>query len=127
MARLVEAAPGQPSARQRHRDDNVRVGEQLGPGLGQPPREQATRVVTVAKLQVVHQLAHDAVEARHGARAIVVGRVGRGCGGDHRAPDIEGQRDAEAIAQRRADEVDVRPAAWAYGVVRGEWPVVSKA
>ena len=36
--RLVEATSGQPSARQRHRDDDVGVGEQLAAGLGQPSR-----------------------------------------------------------------------------------------
>ena len=127
MADWLKRRAGQPSARQGYRDDNVRAGQQLGPGLGQPPRKQAARVVTVAKLQVMHQLAHDTVKACHGAGAIVVGRVGRGCGGNHRAADIEGQRDAEASAQRSADEIDVRPAAWAYGVVRGERPVTSKA
>ena len=58
-----------------------------------------------------------AASASNRARAIVVGRIGLGGGGDHDASGIERHRDAKAVAQRRPDEIDSAPTSGANPAV----------
>ena len=52
----------------------------------------------VAEFEVVHQLAHDPVEAGNGSRPFVVGRIGGSGCRNHGAANVERQRDAETVA-----------------------------
>ena len=88
--RLIEAAGRKAGAGERDRYDNIGVGKQRRPGLGKPAPEQPARVVTVAELEVVHQLTHHPVEAGYRSRPLVVGRIGRSGCGNHGAADVEG-------------------------------------
>ena len=117
----------QPAARQRHRNDQVGVVQELGAGLREPAAEQPARIVAVAEFEVVDQRAHDAVEAGDGARAIPVGRSGRGGRRYHHLAGAVGQRQPEPVAERRADEVDLAPAGRAQGIVGAEHGVAGEA
>ena len=103
---MKRRAPGGRASTARGRPGRRRRATRAPASASQRPNRRRASCRS-RNLRSCTSCAHDAVEARHGARAIIVGRVGRGGCRNHRPTDVEGQRKAEAIAQRRADEIDL--------------------
>ena len=74
--RLIEAAAQQAPAMQRHRHDQVGVGEQLLAGLGHPAREQGDSVQPATTLEAQDEPATVAVVPQCGAAAVKCRRLG---------------------------------------------------
>ena len=125
--RLVEAAPEQPQAGQGRRHDDVGFRDEFATRLRQPAAEQSAAVVRIAKLQIVHEVAHQAVEKRDGARPVVNRRIGGRGSGDHRSVAAIRQRQSGPVAERRPYEVDFSPALGAQRIVIGDTGFASKA
>ena len=109
-----------PLAGQRDWHDAVCSANQFGSGLAQPAAKQPPGVVGVVKFEVMDKFTHKAIIAGDGAGPLKRRRVGGGCGRDHGTADIIRERQAEAIAQRRTDEVDLPPTRRAQRVVIDE-------
>jgi hypothetical protein len=73
--------------------------------------------VPVGVLELMHERAHGAREMRYGPRAIVGRRPCQSPSGDHALAGVEGQRDAQNVAERRANKVHLPPASRAQRVV----------
>ena len=129
-ARIAAWLKRRMSSRQRPSGTGTTISasrNELGSGFDEPAAEQPARVVAVAEFQVVDRSRMTPVVASDRARAVVGRRVGSGRGRDHGAAGIERHRQAQAIAQRRADEVDAAPAVGAERVVGGEGRAAGKA
>lgn len=107
---LIERAPHEPPAMQRHRHDHVRIGQQVCPRLDQPPREQMPRFMVVAIFEAVDQPAHDLAIGTDSPRPVIGRWIGQCRCRDDPATRIERHRQAKHIAQRRTNELELAPA-----------------
>ena len=102
---------------QRHRNDGVRVGENVGAGPRHPGPERRGEFASIGILEPMHQAARRPVlEARHRARAPEDRRIGDRLRRQQPRPEILLERRAEPLAERPLDEAHRPPAGGAKRV-----------
>ena len=109
--RLVVAALEQAPAMQRHRRDQIGVGQQLGAGARQPATERRRGVGAVGVLEGQDQAARAVVVAQRRARPIVGRRLGGAGAAERRLRQRVRQRIAAQAALRRPEKGQRAPAA----------------
>jgi hypothetical protein len=108
--RLVEAPPHQPQPVQRHRRNQIGVGDQLGAGARQPSPEGWCAMGAVAMFEADHQTAAQIVIVQHRPRPVEQG-LGANAGPAHRiSAGVERVGHAANRALRRGYEFGVDPA-----------------
>lgn len=107
---LVKSPCQQSPPRQRHRNEQVGLGENLLPSFRNPPPEKPPGVMAIVKLEPVNEHPHQPVEVGDRPGAVIVRRIRNGGRRKRGSPGIDGQRQPEPVAQRRADEIDLLPA-----------------
>ncbi|MDR7035311.1 hypothetical protein J2X36_000046 [Methylobacterium sp. BE186] len=113
---MVEAAPEQAPAVERHRHHAIRLGDELAPARRHHPRHRHGEIEPVLVLEAVHDLARRPVIEGNGARPPEDRRFGDGAGREEGAEaEIEGEGRAVAGAERGFDQAQRGPAAGAEG------------
>ena len=117
--RLVEATGEQPAAMQRHRHEQVRLDEKLGPGPRHPGADRLRQFEPVAILQPVDEMtARTVLEARHGAGPGEGRRPRDGVGRQETvAAEVRREGRPQPLAERPLDEAGPPPARGAKGAV----------
>ncbi len=92
---------------ERHRDDEIGVGEEFGAGLGEPAREQGEALVPVTIFEALDKLAHGVRIMRRCSRAVVNWGRGDGSCREPLLARLERKRNPEPLAERRRDEIDL--------------------
>lgn len=83
--------------------------------------------MSIVEFERVNEVPHHAVETRDGARPVEVRRVRHGRRRNHPPAGIVGQRQAQAIAKRRPDEIDLSPARRTKRIMRRNVNTAAKA
>ena len=112
---------------ERHRHDDLGIGEELGAGAGHHGAERPAKLEPVAVFEAVDELAGDVVIARRGAGPLEHRRIGDRGRRQQGHAEIDRERRAEALAIGPLDELDVRPAAGAERVRLAGCPAAADA
>ena len=110
--RLVEPPPPQPQRMQRHRRQEIGVGEHIRAGARHPASDRPGELGAVGIFEPMRERARRPVlEPRHRPGAGEHGRIGHRLGRDEALPKVLLERRPETLAKRPLDESHRAPAA----------------
>ena len=115
---LVEPPSPQPQGVQRHRRQEIGVGQNVGPGASHPARDRPGELGAVGIFEPMHERARRSIlEPRHGPGPAERRRVGHRLRRDEALAEVVLERRAETLAKGPLDEAHRAPAARAQRAV----------